>query len=64
MTSAGFRSLLIADRQAHAAGATMVICELQGLTSELFEIGGFLSMFTVVASRQDAIRVAAAAVAK
>jgi anti-anti-sigma factor len=64
MTSAGFRSLLIADRQAHAADATMVICGLQGLTLELFEIGGFLSMFTVVPTRQDALRVAAATVAK
>jgi anti-anti-sigma factor len=60
MTSAGFRSLLIADRQAHGVGAIMVICGLQGLTLELFEIGGFLEMFTVVASRQEALRRATA----
>jgi anti-anti-sigma factor len=56
MTSAGFRALLIAERQAHAMGATMVIYGLEGLTLELFEIGGFLEMFTVVASREEALR--------
>jgi anti-sigma B factor antagonist len=61
MTSAGFRALLIAERQTHAMGATMVICGLKGLTLELFEIGGFLEMFTVVASREEALRQARAA---
>jgi anti-anti-sigma factor len=59
MTSAGLRSLLIAEKQANDAGAAMVLYGLQGLTLELFEIGGFLDMFTVATSREDAMRRAA-----
>lgn len=59
MTSAGFRSLLLAEKQAHGVGATMVLCGLHDLTLELFEIGGFLEMFTVAASREEALRQAA-----
>jgi stage II sporulation protein AA (anti-sigma F factor antagonist) len=62
MTSAGFRSLLIAERRADALGAIVVIYGLQGLTLELFEIGGFLEMFTVVVSREEALRRVAASV--
>jgi stage II sporulation protein AA (anti-sigma F factor antagonist) len=56
MTSAGFRSLLHVDRQASEVGGTLVLCGLQGLTRELFEIGGFLDMFTIAATREEAIR--------
>jgi anti-anti-sigma factor len=60
MTSAGFRSLLRADKQAGERDGKMVLCGLHGLTLELFEIGGFLDMFTVAASRDEAVRKAAA----
>lgn len=60
MTSAGFRSLLFAEKLAHGVGARMVLCGLNGLTLELFEIGGFLEMFVVAASREEALRRAAA----
>jgi anti-sigma B factor antagonist len=60
MTSAGFRSLLVGEQRAHDAGGIMVIYGLQGLTLELFEIGGFLEMFNVVASREEALRRATA----
>jgi anti-anti-sigma factor len=59
ITSAGFRSLLRAEKLAAEAGATLVLCGLHGLTLELFEIGGFLQMFTVAASRDEAVRRAA-----
>lgn len=55
MTSAGFRSLLRADKQAGEAGGQLVLCGLHGLTLELFEIGGFLEMFTVAGSRDEAV---------
>ena len=42
-------------------GSTLVLCGLQGITLELFEVGGFLDMFTVGASRDEAIRLAAPA---
>ena len=60
MTSAGFRSLLLADKRAGDAGGALVICGLQGFTLELFEIGGFLDMFAVAESRDDALRQAIA----
>ena len=59
MTSAGFRSLLRAEKQGNQAGGTLVLCGLQGMTLELFQVGGFLEMFTVSTSRDEAIRLAA-----
>lgn len=56
MTSAGFRSLLQADKRAGQAGTAMVVCGLHGLTLELFEVGGFLDMLTVTTSREEAMR--------
>ena len=64
MTSAGFRSLLLAGKQADALGAHFVLCGLHGLTLELFEIGGFLDMFVVASSRDEAIRRATATSAR
>ncbi len=64
MTSAGFRSLLQAEKRADDLGARMVLCGLQGLTLELFEIGGFIEMFVVASSREDAVRRATASTAQ
>jgi anti-anti-sigma factor len=55
MTSAGFRSLMRADQTARRKGETFVLCGLHGLLRELFEVGGFLGMFEVAASRDEAI---------
>ncbi len=60
MTSSGFRSLLMAERRAAEKKARFVLCGLQGLTLELFEIGGFLDMFEVAKTRDDALQRAAA----
>jgi anti-anti-sigma factor len=59
MTSAGFRLLLQAEMQCQATGGKLVMYGLHGLTLELFEIGGFLEMFTVAASREEALGLAA-----
>lgn len=56
MTSVGFRYLLQAERKAVQGRSTMVLCGLQGLTLELFEIGGFIEMFTIAPNREAAIR--------
>jgi anti-anti-sigma factor len=61
MTSAGFRSLLGAQQAARARGESLILCGLHGLLRELFEIGGFLQMFDVAASRDEAILRARAA---
>jgi anti-anti-sigma factor len=56
MTSAGFRSLLRAEQGAREKGEAFVLCGLHGLVLELFEIGGFLGMFDIAASRDEALR--------
>ena len=55
MTSAGFRSLLRVERQAGQAGGQLVLCGLHGLTLELFEVGGFLEMFEIAGTRDEAL---------
>jgi len=59
ITSAGMRALLLAERAAVKAGGTLVLYGLHGMTLELFEVGGFLEMFTVAGSREEALRLAA-----
>jgi anti-sigma B factor antagonist len=61
MTSAGFRCLLRAERQAQGMAGKLVLCGLQGLTLELFEVGGFLEMFMVAPTREEAMRQATTA---
>jgi stage II sporulation protein AA (anti-sigma F factor antagonist) len=56
MTSAGFRCLLRAERQVQQLAGKFVLCGLQGLTLELFEVGGFLEMFITAATREEALR--------
>src|ERR1700759_3243656 len=53
MTSAGFRCLLRAERQVQAVAGKLVLCGLQGLTLELFEVGGFLEMFMIASTREE-----------
>jgi anti-anti-sigma factor len=55
MTSAGFRCLLRAERQVQDLGGKLVLCGLQGLTLELFEVGGFLNMFMIAWTREEAV---------
>ena len=59
ITSAGMRALLLAERAAMKAGGKLVLFGLHGMTLELFEVGGFLEMFTVTGSRDEAVRLAA-----
>jgi stage II sporulation protein AA (anti-sigma F factor antagonist) len=56
MTSAGFRCLLRAERQVQEAAGKLVLCGLQGLTLELFEVGGFLEMLTIASTREEAMQ--------
>jgi anti-anti-sigma factor len=56
MTSAGFRCLLRAERQVHDLAGKLVLCGLQGLTLELFQVGGFLEMFITATTREEAVR--------
>jgi anti-anti-sigma factor len=55
LTSAGFRVLLLATKDAERNAACLVLCSLTAQVRELFEIGGLLDAFTVHPSRADAL---------
>ena len=55
LTSAAFRALLVATDHAERGASRLTLCSLAGHVRELFEMGGMLELFTIHASRQDAI---------
>lgn len=60
LTSLGFRALLIFAREAERKATSVALCGMNGHVRDLFEMAGLLAMFTVHASRQDAIAKATA----
>src|SRR6201995_937894 len=56
MTSAGFRCLLRAERQVQQWPGKLVLSGVKGLKWELFEVGGFLAMFSIASTREGAVR--------
>jgi len=55
LTSAAFRALLVATDEAERTAAKFALCGLTGHVRELFEMGGLLELFTIHASRQEAV---------
>lgn len=55
LTSAAFRVLLVATDEAERSAARFVLCSVMGQVRELFEMGGLLDVFTVHASREEAL---------
>jgi anti-anti-sigma factor len=55
LTSAAFRTLLVATDEAERNAARIVLCGLVGQVRELFEMGGLLEAFTIHGSREDAL---------
>lgn len=53
ISSAGFRSLLIAGKQIDECKGKLVLCGLSAELRRLFEIGAFTSLFTICASREE-----------
>lgn len=58
ISSAGFRVLLVAAKRAEEAGSRLVLCSLSAKVRQLFDLGGFLELFTITTSRDDAIAAA------
>lgn len=58
ISSAGFRVLLLAARRAEEAAGRLVLCSLTDKVLQLFDLGGFLDLFVIAASRNDAITAA------
>jgi len=55
ISSAGFRVLLVAAKRAEDSNSRLVLCGLSAKVRQLFDLGGFLDIFTITASRDDAI---------
>ncbi|HEY5720369.1 MAG TPA: STAS domain-containing protein [Gammaproteobacteria bacterium] len=55
LTSAAFRVLLVATDEAERSAARFALCSVAGQVRELFEMGGLLDLFTVHASRDEAL---------
>lgn len=58
ISSAGFRILLVAAKRAEEASTRFVLCSLSSKVRQLFDLGGFLDLFAISASRDDAITAA------
>lgn|SRR5262249_8165379 len=53
--SAGFRALLVAQKRADEAKAKLVLCGVSADVRRLFELGRFLDLFTICATRDEAV---------
>lgn len=59
ISSAGFRILLLAAKCADKTGSRFVLCGVSGKVKQLFDLGGFLDLFTIVTAREEGIAAAA-----
>ncbi|HUG54051.1 MAG TPA: STAS domain-containing protein [Vicinamibacteria bacterium] len=55
VSSAGLRVLLIAAKRMHETGGQLVLCGLASSVHQIFEFAGFLRVFTIEASRPEAL---------
>ena len=55
ISSAGFRVLLLAGKRADAGESRLVLCGVSGKVRQLFDIGGFLDLFSITTSREEGI---------
>jgi anti-sigma B factor antagonist len=55
ISSAGFRVLLLAAKRADQTGSRFVLCGLSAKVRQLFDLGGFLDLFPISASRDEGL---------
>ena len=55
ISSAGFRVLLLLARQAKNAGSRFALCALTPKVKQLFDLGGFLDLLPITATREEGI---------
>ncbi|HPU51912.1 MAG TPA: STAS domain-containing protein [Burkholderiaceae bacterium] len=55
ISSAGFRTLLVAGKQARQSDAQVVLSGLSVQVRQLFEVGGFLKLFRVCGTREEGL---------
>lgn len=59
ISSAGLRVVLLAGKRLRATSGALVLCALQPAIRDVFEISGFLGLFEVRDTREEAVDVAA-----
>ena len=55
ISSAGFRVLLVAAKRSEDNGGRLVLCRLSPKVHQLFDLGGFLDLYSVMGSREEAL---------
>ena len=55
ISSAGFRVFLLAAKRAEEGASQFVLCGLSTKVQQLFDLGGFLDIFRITGSLDDAI---------
>lgn len=55
ISSAGLRLVLVLAKRLKQDGGRLVLCAMQPHVREVFDIGGFLSILDVQATREDAL---------
>jgi anti-anti-sigma factor len=58
ISSAGFRELLLAARRADKVARRLILCSIPGKVQQIFDIGGFVDLFSIAASRDEALNAA------
>jgi anti-anti-sigma factor len=58
ISSAGFRILLQAAKRADQNTAKFVLCGVSGKVRQLFDLGGFLDLFSITSTREEGIAAA------
>ncbi|MBI3919205.1 MAG: STAS domain-containing protein [Betaproteobacteria bacterium] len=58
ISSAGFRILLLAAKRADQTTSKLVLCGVSGKVRQLFDLGGFLDLFTIAHTREEGIAAA------
>lgn len=58
VSSAGLRVILLAGKKAKASGGTLVLAGLKQTIRDVFEISGFLRLFEVRETREEAVAAA------
>jgi stage II sporulation protein AA (anti-sigma F factor antagonist) len=59
ISSAGLRVVLVAAKRQKQRSGSFVLCNLQPLVREIFEVSGLLGLLRVTDSRKDAMQIVA-----
>jgi anti-sigma B factor antagonist len=57
ISSSGLRVFLMALKQMNKNNGKLVLCGLNELIQEVFDISGFSSLFTIVSSGEEAVKI-------